>query len=150
MGNWLKSLFAGLLVGKLGSAPVTSGEIVKILIAAGVLLYLPASAVADGNDLLKRCGAVIAFLDGVTIEPAKNVDISFCLGFMQGISQTNLLYQQILKGDAQFCLPAGGITNGQAARIVVKSLRDHPEDLHKGEFVLAVWALKDAFPCKNE
>jgi len=73
----------------------------------------------------------------------------FCAGFMQGITNTNLLYQTILKSDAQFCLPDWGISNSYAARIVVKHLRDYPEELHRNEFVLATWALKVAFPCKK-
>ncbi len=61
---------------------------------------------------------------------------------MQRMTQTNLAYQSVLNDNAQFCLPAGGITNGQAARIVVKYLRDHPEDLHRNEFVLAFGPLR--------
>jgi hypothetical protein len=122
---------------------------VKVLIAAGVLLCSTAPAVADGNDLLKQCGVAVAFIDGARIETRDSPNISFCLGFLQGITQTNVLYQQAQKSDAQFCLPTSGITNGQAARIVVKYLRDHPEALHNGEFVLAVWAFKEAFPCNN-
>jgi len=77
-------------------------------------------------------------------------EMMFCAGFMQGITNMNLLYQQVLKSDAQFCLPELGISNGQAARIVVKHLRDYPEELHRNEFVLAIWELNVAFPCKKE
>ena len=131
----------------------------KTVILTGILLVLlfPAWAVADGNRLLKDCGRLVAFLDGAAADTSGDVldllkkhgEVSFCLGLMQGITQTNLLYQRDLGENAEFCLPAGGITNGQAARIVVKYLRDHPEDLHRHEFVLAFWAFKEAFPCKN-
>ena len=52
--------------------------------------------------------------------------------------------------DAQFCLREWGISNSHAARIVVKQLRDYPEELHRNEFVLAIWALNVAFPCKKK
>jgi hypothetical protein len=61
----------------------------------------------------------------------------------------NLLYQQVLKSDAEFCLPEWGISSSYAARILVKHLRDYPEELHRNEFVLAIWALRAAFPCKK-
>ena len=77
-------------------------------------------------------------------------EMMFCAGFMQGITNMNLLYQTVLKSDAQFCLPEWGISNSYAARIVVKQLRDYPEELHRNEFVLAIWALNVAFPCKKE
>ncbi len=98
----------------------------KILIVIGILL-LPASAVADGNELLKQCGTVVAFLDGAEADISKDGQVQFCLGFMQGITQTNLAYQKVLNVNAQFCLPTGGVTNGQAARIVVKYLRIIPK-----------------------
>src|SRR4029434_7782757 len=59
------------------------------------------------------------------------------------------LYQQVLKLDAQFCLPEWGISNSYAARIVVKHLRDYPEEIHRNEFVLALLAVNVAFPCKK-
>jgi hypothetical protein len=120
----------------------------KIMMVIGILL-LPASAFADGNELLKQCGTVVAFLDGAEADISKDGLVQFCAGFMQGITQTNLVYQKVLNNNAQFCLPTGGVTNGQAARIVVKYLRDHPEDLHRNEFVLAFWAFKEAFPCNK-
>lgn len=118
------------------------------MIVVGILL-LPASAFADGNELLKQCGTVVAFLDGAKVDISKDGLVQFCFGFMQGITQTNLVYQKVLNDSAHFCLPDGGVTNGQAARIVVKYLRDHPEDLHRNEFVLAFWAFKEAFPCEK-
>ena len=67
---------------------------------------------------------------------------------MQGMLHMNRVYVYHLKGAALFC-PPDGTTNGQAVRIVVKYLRDHPEELHKHDSVLAFTALKAAFPCAN-
>jgi len=127
-----------------------------MVVVIGILLS-PAWALADGdepskpdgNRLLKDCGAVVALLDDAKSDIAESYQVGFCVGFMQGVTQTNLVYQSMVKDKAQFCLPAGGIQNGQAARVVVKYLRDHPENLHMNQTVLAFWAFKAAFPCKK-
>ena len=113
------------------------------------MLLIPAWCYADGNELLKRCDSLVSYTDSESSDISPSGEMMFCVGFMQGITNTNLLYQTILKSDAQFCLPEWGISNSQAARIVVKHLRDYPEELHRNEFVLAIWALKEAFPCKK-
>ncbi len=115
-----------------------------------LMLLLPAWCHADGNELLKRCDLLVSYMDSDKPDVSLSGEMMFCAGFMQGITNMNLLYQQVLKSDAQFCLPELGISNGQAARIVVKHLRDYPEELHRNEFVLAIWALNVAFPCKKE
>ena len=121
----------------------------KTFLVAGLLLF-PTYAFADGNDLLRGCGASVAFMDGTKPQPSDDNRIGFCLGFMQGVTQTNLVYQVRPKDSAVFCLPEGGVKNGQAARVFVKYLRDHPEELHRAEIVLAFAAFQDAFPCRNE
>jgi Rap1a immunity proteins len=114
-----------------------------------LMLLIPSWCHADGNTLLKQCGLLVSFMDGGKPDVASSGDLMFCAGFMQGIMNMNRLYQRVLKSDAQFCLPEGGIPNGQAARIVVKYLREFPEELHRNEFVLAFWAFQAAFPCKK-
>ena len=114
-----------------------------------LMLFLPAWCYADGNELLKRCGLLVEYTDSESPDIPLSSEMMFCAGFMQGITNMNLLYQQVLKADAQFCLPEWGISNSYAARVVVKHLRAYPEELHRNEFVLAIWALRVAFPCKN-
>ena len=114
-----------------------------------LVLLIPAWCGADGNELLRRCSLLVSYTDSEMPETSLSGEMMFCAGFMQGITNTNLLYQQVLKSDAEFCLPEWGISNSHAARIVVKQLRDHPEELHRNEFVLAIWALNVAFPCKK-
>jgi anti-sigma regulatory factor (Ser/Thr protein kinase) len=48
----------------------------------------------------------------------------------------------------QFCVPDSGIPVIQAMRVVVKYLKEHPEQLHEDGMGLTVAALKDSFPCK--
>ena len=73
----------------------------------------------------------------------------FCFGMMQGITSTNKYYQVTLgKKRALFCTPEQNIKNGQAARIVLKYLKEHPEKLHENDSVLAIEAFMEAFPCE--
>jgi hypothetical protein len=110
---------------------------------------IPVWCYADGNELLKRCGLFVSYVDSDKPDVSLSGEMMLCAGFMEGITDMNLLYQQVLKSDAEFCLPEWGISSSSAARIVVKHLRDYPEELHRNEFVLAIWALNVAFPCKK-
>jgi len=47
-------------------------------------------------------------MDGEGPDFSPSGEMMFCAGFMQGITNMNLLYQQVLKSDAQFCLPEWG------------------------------------------
>jgi len=114
-----------------------------------LMLLIPAWCYADGNELLKRCSLLVEYTDSESPDISLSGEMMFCAGFMQGITNMNLLYQQALKSDAQFCLPEWGISNSHAARLVMKHLRDYPEELHRNDFVLAIWALRVAYPCKK-
>ena len=100
-----------------------------------LMLLVPGWGYADGNRLLKQCGFVVSLMDGPKpkLSTESFGEMMFCMGFLQGITNLNLVYQVGLKSDARFCLPEEGISNGQAARIVVKFLRNYPEELHKKE-----------------
>jgi|Tabmets5t2r1_1033131.scaffolds.fasta_scaffold35028_2 Rap1a immunity proteins len=128
---------------------INRAEVAMKVVLIVLMLLIPVWCYADGNELLKRCGLLVSYMDGETPDVSLSGEMMFCAGFMQGITNMNLVYQQVLKSDAQFCLPEWGISNSHAARIVVKHLRDYPEELHRNEFVLAIWALNVAFPCKK-
>jgi len=125
---------------------------IALLVLIGLFL-LPSWSFADGdsdgNKLLSDCGQLIMLLDGQSVDQSGSEGIAFCLGLLQGLLHMNQLYEHHLKGAALFCSPTG-TTTGQAARIVVKYLRDHPEELHKRNSVLAFIALRNAFPCTNK
>jgi len=72
------------------------------------MLLITAWCYADGNELLRRCGLLVSYMDGEGPDFSPSGEMMFCAGFMQGITNMNLLYQQVLKSDAQFCLPEWG------------------------------------------
>ncbi len=106
----------------------------------------------DGNELLRTCNIMLNIVDKTVkdfdYEDAGNS--SFCLGFMQGIIGLNSVYESKTDNNNTplFCHPEGIIT-GQATRVVVKYLKDHPEQLHNNMITLTILAFKKAFPCKN-
>ena len=106
---------------------------------------------SGGTELLQNCTAAVRFLDSQKLDNFEQAhDASFCLGLIQGVVNTNQLYQVVAKDDSLFCVPPTGINNEQGARIVVKYLRDNPSQLHRRDSFLVVAAMRDAFPCKDE
>ena len=123
---------------------------VLVFISLGFIL-MPDIAMADGNKLLKRCDAFVRALDGAKdLSNNELAGATYCAGLMQGITSLNLYYQLKSEINVFFCLPKEGINNAQAARIVLKYLRDHPEKLHRSESTLAIAALMEMFPCSKK
>jgi hypothetical protein len=75
-------------------------------------------------------------------------DVGYCLGLTQGVRQTMRLLNEELPTTYQTCFP-DGTTNGQGMRIVLKYLKDHPEQLQEDAVSLVYLAYKTAYPCKK-
>jgi len=112
-----------------------------------ILVLSPGLAFASGNKLLNQCNAAIDFMDNKPANPDFGA-LGFCLGMMQGVTNTNAMYEVQLGKDALFCAPEKGLNNGQAARIVVKYLKDNPKELHRHGTILTISALMQAYPCE--
>ena len=113
-----------------------------------LLALAPRGVHADepgGEKLLKSCGAAVRKMDGSGAESL--VEATYCLGLMDGTITTSFYYMQLLDGPLIYCLPASGISSGQAARIVVKYLKENPEKLHESMTQLTILALSNAYPC---
>ena len=126
------------------------GGTMKRFLACAVALMgllLAGNAFGDGNKLLTQCENALSINEGEAAKVDSIARAGFCLGMMQGMTSMNGYYQTLLGKKALFCLPEG-VTNGQAARVVVKYLKEHPEKLHEHESSLALWAFVEAFPCK--
>jgi hypothetical protein len=65
-------------------------------------------------------------------------------GFADGIQTT-----EILAGKNVVCVPQD-LNNEQAMRVVIKYMKDHPDQLHLPALALALRALKEAFPCEEK
>ncbi|HEV2112583.1 MAG TPA: Rap1a/Tai family immunity protein [Terriglobales bacterium] len=128
-----------------------------------LLVFWPCTAFAgeakdvDGNELLQYCNASIQFLDSGGFKSETQATKSgWCMGYVAAfvqLSGTALLMDETAghKDMRQYypCFPEEtGMTTGQAIRVIVKYLKDHPENLHLPAVVLSLEALQNAFPCK--
>ncbi len=123
-----------------------------LTLALAFTAVAPGQSHADGNELLTQCNNAVQILDGERKPNAPNdspLAFGYCLGLMHGITETIRTYQVAYGHNEIACLPVNGLENGQAARVVTKFLRDHPERLHQPDALLAIVAIKEAFPCKG-
>lgn len=113
----------------------------------------PSIVISDGNSLLRVCQEAV---DGVN-NPREKLGESdavrrgaytiACANFLQGVTQTNILFHPGPTAAPTPCLPENGVSNSQAARIVVRFLQANPEQLHQAAVINAILALDSAFPC---
>jgi len=104
------------------------------------------SKVSTGTELLETCTRVDSvtrradnFDEWATDQIHTNMASGACFGFIQAVEQFDDLA-------SAFCGPEH-FTYGQARKIVIKYLNDHPEELHLPSAFLVGEALRVAFPC---
>lgn len=123
-----------------------------VVVANASLAAEPVVVISDGNSLLRICRIAIDVYDG---RPAQGNAVEqgaasiACANFMQGVTHTNLFYQAAPRAAPAACLPNDGISNGQAARIVIKFYQENPEHLHEPAALGTIYALSKAFPCRR-
>jgi hypothetical protein len=123
-------------------------KISLVFLVIGFSIISISNVSADGNDLLRECSKVETAKDDVTLDFEDGLALGQCLGMMQGITNLNTIYELALQKNALFCNPEQGITNGEAAKIVVKYLNNNPQKFHEPKIELAIQAFREAFPCK--
>jgi len=97
-------------------------------------------AVGTGNELISRCGASVAYMDG-----RRDVDVydmAYCQGMVSGVGD-------LLSAVGWACAP-GGVNLGQVTRVVYKYLQEHPTELQERDTVLVSRALERAWPCPKK
>lgn len=131
-----------------------------LLLALILVLSQPSAAQGnkveqDGNYLLKSCIQAIRALDGDNLDPIQGMRSTFCLGYINGFLGSHMLTVSLAGSQPLFCTPKSGLKRsgvqvGQAARIIVKWLKSHPEKLHLDGDILTLLAIAEAFPCKTD
>ncbi|MCF8466423.1 MAG: hypothetical protein K9G33_03390 [Sneathiella sp.] len=115
-----------------------------------VLCFISVSAQAfetedlqTGDSLLRACES----------DPESSLEgfanLVRCFSYVKGIVDGATLTFDLKPEARMFCVPKQGISVDQSVRVVVKHLKDHPEDLHKRSLILAYKSLILAFPCKK-
>lgn len=116
-------------------------------VAMATAVMSEGAAASDGNELMRNCQSAIKFDDtGNLNEPFRT---GSCFGVVSGVMGSLAMLNPWLPNEHKICFPENGVTNGQAARIVVKLMKDYPEQMSADEVVLITLALKFAFPCKT-
>jgi hypothetical protein len=103
----------------------------------------------SGNVFLRLCSSV---------EKAQRTDaetqlgagcLLYIAGFVDGAETGNVSTMVQMKPTTipkPFCRP-DNTENGQLVKIVLKYIREHPEDAHQPTGLIVLWAFQRAFPC---
>jgi hypothetical protein len=119
----------------------------KILVFLALLSTSFFSQAEDnGNSLLDNCQVSVDFFNGKA--DGKLWMAHSCSEYINGLVDLNALYPVKKGKGGKFFCPPQDVTHVQIVRVVLKSLKDHPEHLHERKFLLVILALEEAFPCK--
>lgn len=106
------------------------------------------AVLADGNKLLEQCQQAVRAMDKVTTPSIDLLGVGRCMGMVEGVRNTMVIFKSALPDNLKVCFPKQGIDNGQAARILEKFLHDNPAMLDQNETFLTIVAFKQAYPCE--
>lgn len=95
----------------------------------------------SGNDFLQRC-------DGPYTNELQKLAYSFCTGYLQGLQQMHSVVIGVHKSFPLYCEPTIMGNYDQLERVVIKWLKNNPEQLHRDARVLVTRAWIEAFPCQ--
>lgn len=106
-------------------------------IAAAALTLIGFGAHAEtGNEFATWCKA-----------QQGGFERGMCLGYLDGVIDTHTSFIIAGSGALGFiCIP-DKVTKGQARDVVLKYMRDNPEQTHLSASTLVIAALREAFPC---
>ena len=97
-----------------------------------------------GNTLLEHCESGDKQDGDLQINAMK---AGLCFGYIEGAADILAFDAAAFPNRRLECTPKE-VTRGQERDVVVKYLRDHPEERHESAALLVLHALTTAFPCK--
>ena len=103
-----------------------------------------------GTTLQERCKAINKSIDDRS--RIEELGLSECLGYIRGALDVFSAWKQIegkstVPGVRGMCVP-DSVSTGQAAKVVMKWLDEHPEKLHFNGETVILMSCREAFPCK--
>lgn len=99
---------------------------------------------SNGNGMLLACQYFINAQQNQN--PANDFQGGVCAGFVAGVSNTLTAVRFSSPDRIPICIP-DGFTFGQGARVFIKYMENHPEQLNQNPTSLAITAFREAFPC---
>ena len=114
-------------------------HLLGILVVLFFLVISTPTQAATGSMLLESCengdaGQVQSW----------QIDLGFCVGRIGGAVDGLHLFDR----NHVFCLPRE-VEFKQQKRVVIKYLRGNPQRLHEWDITLIIFAMAEAFPCKE-
>jgi hypothetical protein len=102
----------------------------------------------SGNAFLRVCAAVEKVHD-LTVRDVENQEASagYLSGFSEGIAFAAQDTRTKTTFEVPYCAKSEEAEAGQLVKIVLKYIREHPEEAHLRTYLLVGRALQKAFPC---
>jgi hypothetical protein len=118
--------------------------------ALAVLLSGPAASAqtgdtASGNFMLPYCEQSLLIGTGQASRDKTPYLMGVCFGIIEA-----LLYAGSIHPPQLGICKETGVTRQQGVRVVIKYLKDHPEQLHRNFIQVAHVALRQAWPCDKD
>ncbi len=122
---------------------------IRLLLA--LLLFATASAAgatASGADLLARCGAYEKSLQNQKLSAEEALDAMWCMGYISGLLDGFGVSDFRIGEAIAVCPPEAAISRHKALAIILRWLRDNPQEHANSGRRSAILALARAYPCK--
>lgn len=125
-------------------------SLLAVLMLGACSCVAAAQQTIDGNKLQEQCRAVNKAPEQMTA--SEQLKLMYCFGFIRGTLDAVTLTLGYDKNhslaDFETCIPEE-VSTGQQAKVLLKYLDAHPEDLHMFGSSLVLLAMRNAFPCKQ-
>ena len=126
-------------------------KLILLFTVLSIFLFASLAHSLNGQELLEYCNLAEKVDDRVVrVDEDILAKASYCYGFIRGVAGANDAFSLIPSIKAvKHCAPEN-VTNGQLSRVVLKFLRQHPENLHSTGAALVLAALRNAYPCESQ
>lgn len=100
----------------------------------------------SGFDLYQEC-SIDTYL---AISSADYIKIAHCIGYIQGVEDGQLAMFLNYPKSKLFCMPYSDVTMLEERMVVVKWIKNNPDEVNKKPIDIITDAFVNAYPCKNK
>lgn len=124
----------------------------RLLLSLLLLTAAPAAlaATASGAELLARCGAYEKSLQEQALSAEESLDAMWCVGYVSGLLDGFAVSDFRIGETIAACPPQAAISRNEALAIILRWLRDNPQEQANSGRRSAIIALTRAYPCGNK
>jgi hypothetical protein len=124
------------------------GLITALLCCSFVYAQAKEFPLESGNAFLRLCSSVEREQTSLAEKQDGMGCMLYIAGFVQGVEvgNTTTRVQTKQAEPMPFCRPENA-ENAQLVKIVLKYIRENPQDAHQSTMLVALWAFQKAFPC---